>query len=105
MFHTSLCPGLSYQHGERGMDFLDELPNANSYQPWCGHCIKFAPKYEAAAKQLKEMRVDVKLAKVDCTRQARLCQDHGIRAYPTMKIFKNNQELYHDYDGPRRVSA
>lgn len=74
-------------------------------QPWCGHCIKFAPKYEAAAKQLKEMQVDVKLAKIDCTKQARLCQDHGIRAYPTMKIFKNSRELYHDYEGPRRVTA
>ncbi|KUI67027.1 Protein disulfide-isomerase [Cytospora mali] len=28
-----------------------------------------------------------------------------IRAYPTLKIFKGGQELYHDYDGPRRASA
>lgn len=67
--------------------------------------MKFAPKYEAAAKALKEMDIDVKLAKVDCTRQSRLCQDMNIRAYPTMKIFKNGEQLYHDYEGPRRVSA
>ncbi|CAN8103344.1 unnamed protein product [Discula destructiva] len=75
------------------------------YAPWCGHCVKFAPKFESAAKKLQQFGVDVKLAKVDCTRQARLCQEHNIRAYPTMKVFKNNEELYHDYEGPRRVSA
>lgn len=70
-----------------------------------GHCIKFAPKYEAAAKALQEKDLKVKLGKVDCTKNSRLCQEYNIRAYPTMKIFKNGQELYHDYDGPRRVSA
>lgn len=49
--------------------------------------------------------MNVRLAKVDCTKQTRLCQDYNIRAYPTMKIFKNGQQLYHDYEGPRRVSA
>lgn len=49
--------------------------------------------------------MDVRLARVDCTKQSRLCQDYNIRAYPTMKIFKGGQELYHDYDGPRRSQA
>lgn len=70
-----------------------------------GHCVKFAPKYEAAAKALREKNPEVRLGKVDCTKNSRLCMDYNIRAYPTMKIFKNGQELYHEYDGPRRVSA
>ncbi|KAF3766408.1 thioredoxin-domain-containing protein [Cryphonectria parasitica EP155] len=82
-----------------------EVVMVDWYAPWCGHCIKFAPKYEAAAKALKEKDLNVKLGKVDCTKHNKLCQEYNIRAYPTMKIFKSGQELYHDYDGPRRVSA
>lgn len=69
------------------------------------HCITFAPKYEAAAKTLREQNIDVKLAKVDCTRHSIFCQEYSIRAYPTLKVFKGGQELYHEYDGPRRASA
>ncbi|KAK7748196.1 protein disulfide-isomerase precursor [Cytospora paraplurivora] len=78
---------------------------ADFYAPWCRHCTTFAPKYEAAAKTLKEQNIDVKLAKVDCTRHSIFCQEYSIRAYPTLKIFKGGQELYHEYDGPRRASA
>lgn len=69
------------------------------------HCQTFAPKYEAAAKMLREQNIDVKLAKIDCTRYSSFCLDYMIRAFPTLKIFKDGQELYHEYDGPRRASA
>ena len=69
------------------------------------HCQTFAPKYEAAAKTLREQNIDVKLAKIDCQRFSTFCQDYMIRAFPTLKIFKEGRELYHEYDGPRRSSA
>lgn len=69
------------------------------------HCQTFAPKYEAAAKTLVEQKIDVKLAKVDCQKYNSFCQEYGIRAYPTLKIFKGGEELYHEYDGPRRASS
>ncbi|MBR7784520.1 thioredoxin domain-containing protein, partial [Undibacterium luofuense] len=34
------------------------------FAPWCGHCKRLAPEYEAAATRLKGI---VPLAKVDCT--------------------------------------
>lgn len=69
------------------------------------HCQTFAPKYEAAAKTLSEQNIDVKLAKVDCQKYNSFCQEYMIRAYPTLKIFKGGEELYHEYDGPRRASS
>lgn len=84
---------------------VDQSPQINTNLLHSGHCVKFAPRYEAAAKTLQDMDLDVRLAKVDCTRQAKLCQEYNIRAYPTMKVFKAGQELYHDYTGPRRSQA
>lgn len=83
----------------------NDVVMAEFYAPWCRHCQTFAPKYEAAAKTLREQNIDVKLAKIDCQRFSTFCQDYMIRAFPTLKIFKEGRELYHEYDGPRRSSA
>ena len=39
-----------------------------------------APHYEEAATALKGK--NIKIAKVDCTVEADLCQEHGISGYP-----------------------
>jgi protein disulfide-isomerase A1 len=70
-----------------------------------GHCQRFAPKFDAAAKDVASKRLDAKLGKVDCTIYSRFCEEKSIRAYPTMKIYKKGGELYHEYTGPRRSSA
>ncbi|XP_058260746.1 protein disulfide isomerase family A, member 8 [Hemibagrus wyckioides] len=67
------------------------------YAPWCGHCKKLAPEFEAAAARLKGIAT---LAKVDCTSNTEVCGRFGINGYPTLKIFKNGAETS-TYDGPR----
>ncbi|XP_062845485.1 protein disulfide isomerase family A, member 8 [Trichomycterus rosablanca] len=71
------------------------------YTPWCGHCKKLAPEFEAAAKRLKGIAT---LAKVDCTSQTEVCGRFGVSGYPTLKIFKNGQEIS-SYDGPRSADG
>mmetsp|Transcript_6152 Transcript_6152/g.16988 ORF Transcript_6152/g.16988 Transcript_6152/m.16988 type:complete len:501 (-) Transcript_6152:102-1604(-) len=69
------------------------------YAPWCGHCKQFAPEYAAAAKQLKQATPPVPLAKVDATAEHKLAEEHGVRGYPTVRLFIDGQDM--EYTGGR----
>ncbi|KAK6471429.1 protein disulfide-isomerase A3-like [Huso huso] len=71
------------------------------FAPWCGHCQKLAPEYEAAATRLRGV---VALAKVDCTANSETCARFGVNGYPTLKIFRNGDESS-AYDGPRSADG
>ena len=44
------------------------------YAPWCGHCKKMKPGYNAAAERLKTDGVEGKLAAVDATIERSLAE-------------------------------
>ncbi|CAD5110865.1 unnamed protein product [Dimorphilus gyrociliatus] len=55
------------------------------YAPWCGHCHQFAPDFELIARKLKKK--NVKSGKVDCESYGRLCENVGVRAFPTVVLW------------------
>lgn len=67
-----------------------------------GHCKALAPEYEEAATTLKEK--NIKLAKVDCTEEADLCQSYGVEGYPTLKVFRGPENIS-PYSGARKAPA
>ena len=52
---------------------------------WCGPCVAFAPVFEAAAERHR----DVVFAKVDTDREPGLASAFGIRAIPTLGVFRD----------------
>ncbi|CAG9853818.1 unnamed protein product [Phyllotreta striolata] len=59
------------------------------YAPWCGHCQKFAPKWEQLAEMLNDDDSNnIKIAKVDCTTDSDVCSEQDITGYPTLKFYK-----------------
>jgi len=62
------------------------------YAPWCGHCKKLAPTWdELAAKMGTDGKATI--AKVDCTKSQSLCQEHGIKGYPTLAYFRKGEKV------------
>lgn len=78
-----------------------DLTLVKFYAPWCTHCQKLAPEYEAAAVTLKGKAV---LGEVDCTIDKELCEDKGISGFPTIILFRH-KEIITKFSGPRTAQG
>jgi thioredoxin domain-containing protein 5 len=70
------------------------------YAPWCGHCKRLAPTWDKLAEKFP-----AKVSKVDCTVERQLCQEQGIRGYPTLLMFKKGTSEGVKYQGSRDLEA
>ena len=59
---------------------------------WCGHCKRFLPVFNEASKY-KIISKNWKLLKIPCTKYPLICNAFSIDGYPTIKIYKDSQEL------------
>ncbi|CDF35887.1 Protein disulfide-isomerase, PDIA-6 Membrane [Chondrus crispus] len=75
------------------------------YVNWCGFCKMALPVWSKFAKHLPSIRPNVKIAQVDCEKNAELCQATKITGYPTFIMFKGVNPLEEDYGGERSVEA
>ena len=56
---------------------------------WCGPCRTMAPHFEAAARQMPQVR----FAKVETDASPRTSTSHGIRSIPTLALFRHGREV------------
>eukprot|EP01084_Bolivina_argentea_P016410 30715_1 len=74
------------------------------YASWCRHCVRLAPTWEAFSKRMKETTDTVRVAKVDCVKEANFCVFLKVTYYPFLQFYVNG-ELAGGYRGDRTVNA
>ena len=67
------------------------------FAEWCGPCKAMAPALEQVAK---EMEGKVKIVKLDVDQNPNITGKYGIRAMPTLILFKNGQPAAHTTPSP-----
>lgn len=60
------------------------------WAPWCGPCKSFAPVFEAAAEEHK----DIKFVKVNTEVEQELASYFQIRSIPTLMVFREQIIVY-----------
>jgi thiol-disulfide isomerase/thioredoxin len=72
------------------------------YSPTCPHCVAMAEEFANTASAYGE---DFTFGAVDCTAQHKICNDHSVSGYPTVKLFKANDKKGIEFSGERNLDG
>lgn len=90
-------------------NFSTEIKKKNHfvmfYAPWCVFCKRIEPTWEQLAEVSKEEDNNIVIAKVDCTTDSILCNEHDVTGYPTFKFFKAGETKGTKFEGTRDLPS
>ena len=75
------------------------------YAPWCGHCKRLEPTYEALASTLKDASSSTRLGKVDGSSERSLAAIFSITGFPTLYYVAPDGQTVYPYRGQRSEEA
>uniref|UniRef100_A0A0K0E7E0 Sulfhydryl oxidase n=1 Tax=Strongyloides stercoralis TaxID=6248 RepID=A0A0K0E7E0_STRER len=76
------------------------------YSAWCGHCQHYKPTWLEFARHLESWRDVVPITVINCADEIneKVCREHAIEAFPTIKYFKFGSKNKNDsiiYEGDK----
>ena len=75
------------------------------YAPWCGHCKKLEPVYNQFQQSYSG---PAKVVSVNCDENKEIAQQHGIKGFPTIRLYRNgmsNASDFDEYSGERTLGG
>ncbi|TFK35040.1 protein disulfide isomerase [Crucibulum laeve] len=93
---TELTPENFKETTTTGLWFIEH------FSPYCGHCRRFAPTWEKLVEESEVETPTVKLAQVNCAVHGDLCDENGIKGYPTLLMFEDGK-IVDQYKGNREM--
>jgi protein disulfide-isomerase-like protein len=88
---------------EDGKMAATEFALVEFFAPWCGHCKKLEPEFQAAAQQLRDYQPRVIFAAVDATAEKVESSRQAVRGFPTLKWYVRGVAV--DYNGERNTRS
>ncbi|OII72980.1 thioredoxin protein disulfide isomerase [Cryptosporidium ubiquitum] len=80
-----------HEFKEKVLDNLtDQIWFVKFYAPWCGHCRHLYPEILKVSEHYKD-NDKIKIAKVDCSVEKKICKEQNVNGYPTMRIFSRGK--------------
>jgi len=93
--------------GEEGLKEVlkNDFAFVDFYAPWCIWCQRLEPAWERLGETTSFPSTVI--GKVDCVENAEMCRkkEHGIRAFPTLRMYHKGEKWGGDYKGDRTVQA
>lgn len=74
------------------------------FAPWCKFCKELQPEWEKLETEVKKLKLDVVLAKVDADADPKIGEEKGIQGYPTIRLERPKGKAV-EYDGPRTLDG
>jgi protein disulfide isomerase len=74
------------------------------YEPFCHPCRKMWPELVSAAATLQQEQSRMKIAKIECHDEFRLCDDKGVSTYPTIYLYRQGKPIF-EYRGSRTADG
>jgi len=82
---------------------LDETKDVfvKFFAPWCGHCVRMQPAWE----ELSTSNTGAVIAELDATQHQAASSKHGVRGFPTLKLFTKKDKSGKPYQGGRDLDS
>ncbi|MBA43192.1 MAG: hypothetical protein CMF62_04175 [Magnetococcales bacterium] len=71
------------------------------YADWCGHCVRFKPKWNDITKELNSKGIETMAYEYDTFRD--VMEKENIKSFPTIKINMNGKKFV--YSGERTLEG
>lgn len=98
----------SFRDVMQGSNGPDKNLFINFHSPRCPLCINLKPVWESLENMVRNQESahsQLMIASVDCSKENDLCNQEGIKGFPTLKIFQAGDSIGTEYEGPRDISS